>query len=597
MGVAVLKHCRCIAVCGVITLAIVFHHDAGPAAEDVIRLKLNTKETAPGRKVSLFIDIPSDDVQGVPDIPVIEGLRTRFITKRTGFVSDNGDVCTRLIYDLTPTREGKFLIGPLSIKVNNRMARTDDIELLSSGDIERGGSRDIGKNIDQEVDLGGHIWLELDIPKKEFFLNQVVKVNVLLFTDWLDVENITVSDSAPGGYIGTNYEQTGSEIIGEQGERTAILKFSKDIFVPFPGDIVFGPVQATMLISKPKGELLNDNGTFYDRYIGRAGSRETVQQSGTVKLKILPFPEDGKPEGFGGAVGSFSAVAEVDKDVLDAGDTITLTVRIEGKGNMASVRLPEKAETVGVKAFPAKRTSESGETVTFNEVFKIEDASLTELRVMPFSYFDPDTEKYHSVPLGPFHIKVKGSKVANPEQEKVGEKDVLAAMVDIERSPGKSGTHDIYFFGMGRVMVPMVFPLVLFGILSAGESWQRKLREDSPFSRAYHASRKARTMMREAERYLKSGNSVLYYDTIYRALQGYLGIRYGVPVETVTEELIEHKIIPGDEGGKVSQDIKTVFFECYLARYTRYTHNKKNMADIFRLVERIISYLNGFGEL
>ena len=66
---------------------------------------------------------------------------------------------------------------------------------------------------------------------------------------------------------------------------------------------------------------------------------------------MRPLPP-GRPEPFSGVVGALSLSASLDRGTVDANDAVTLTVRVEGEGNIRAVPEPTIAFPADFEVFP-----------------------------------------------------------------------------------------------------------------------------------------------------------------------------------------------------------------------------------------------------
>ena len=66
---------------------------------------------------------------------------------------------------------------------------------------------------------------------------------------------------------------------------------------------------------------------------------------------IKPFPEP-KPSNFIGAVGDFKISVEIDQVKVNVNEGITLTVSMQGTGNLGLFTLPNVSVPKGMEAFP-----------------------------------------------------------------------------------------------------------------------------------------------------------------------------------------------------------------------------------------------------
>lgn len=138
---------------------------------------------------------------------------------------------------------------------------------------------------------------------------------------------------------------------------------------------------------------------------------QTMRRTGVLQLhmpafEVLPLPEDGMPEDFSGAVGSFRITADVEPSELAPGDIAKLTVALKGTGNPGNgdISLPEMPPEF-FKVYPPERLPE-GEgcfTAICASVIPLSTQSL-DIASARFVYFDPVAEKYSVAESKPLRL-------------------------------------------------------------------------------------------------------------------------------------------------------------------------------------------------
>ena len=173
----------------------------------------------------------------------------------------------------------------------------------------------------------------------------------------------------------------------------------------------------TILFPTVAGELTIDPATITipEGFFTRGGTLTTEP----VELAVKPLP-GGAPAGFQGAVGRFDINAEIDTTKTKLNETISMKVALFGEGNIETLPELEWPEDTQWRAFDSQPITET----------RFEDGVLVGARyyertlmstaagnfTMPqieFSYFDPDTENYHTINSDPIAMSV----TADPASE------------------------------------------------------------------------------------------------------------------------------------------------------------------------------------
>lgn len=169
--------------------------------------------------------------------------------------------------------------------------------------------------------------------------------------------------------------------------------------------------------------------------------KQLTSEAAPVTLTVLPFPEEGKPVSFNGAVGDFQfKVSLVGEKQVNVGDEIALSLRISGKGNLTAVPVPEVCCQPGFTGFfrtndlPPRETIE-GDTKIAVVQLRPTSQDIKAIPSVEFSFFNPNTEQYTTLHSEPIPITVKA--IATGMDAKVNQSEQPSA-VSGQNSPAMS---------------------------------------------------------------------------------------------------------------------------------------------------------------
>jgi len=157
--------------------------------------------------------------------------------------------------------------------------------------------------------------------------------------------------------------------------------------------------------------------------------RKTLKlSSGSTTLHVTAFPEQNKPVGFDGAVGSFTIKTMVNRRNDTANETNSLQVMIEGEGGFQNINCPRIAFPSSVETFDAV-TTEIVNKVTYpasgSKIFDIPFIVKTKGKVtipsISFSFYDMQTHEYKTVHTEDIVINVAEAKPTVIDKTKVHE--------------------------------------------------------------------------------------------------------------------------------------------------------------------------------
>jgi len=151
---------------------------------------------------------------------------------------------------------------------------------------------------------------------------------------------------------------------------------------------------------------------------GAMGLRNWTQgttQSDGQKVEVLPLPQVGKPEKFSGLVGQFTTTTVIDRTEVTAGQPITVVVKVEGRGNLSSLKTLEFDWPKGFEKYETKvqqKTSKDGLSQKIFETLVIPRRSGEfAVPAVKFNYFNPETASYAQGETEPLVLKVADSGV------------------------------------------------------------------------------------------------------------------------------------------------------------------------------------------
>lgn len=228
-------------------------------------------------------------------------------------------------YLLVPKKSGALVIPPLAVTQKNQTLKTREIKILSSKNPT--GSGQVKR-----------FFAKAETTADTFFLGQQILYTIKLYTaakftraslELPEFEGFRVQELKNR----KNYTQTINGINYLVNEIQYLLHGEKQ------GHFEIDPAVITAEILVPSG---NDpfGSVFSDPFFGAGRTQTRRIASNPLTLKVLPLPSySGKPV-FSGLVGEFSLEAVLDTRELKPGDSATLTVTIQGNGNIMDAALP-----------------------------------------------------------------------------------------------------------------------------------------------------------------------------------------------------------------------------------------------------------------
>ena len=163
------------------------------------------------------------------------------------------------------------------------------------------------------------------------------------------------------------------------------------------------------------GSGLQDD--FFEDFFGRYENQPIKVTGPAVTMQVNGLPEQGKPDHFSGAIGTFTLDIKAQPTEIAPGDPITVTVSIAGTGNFDNVSAPSLTEPEGIKVYSPTSSFQQGsgqqeDRKVFEQAIVITDPGVKTIPPSVFSYFDPEKEQYQTLFTDPIEIQLIGTPAA-----------------------------------------------------------------------------------------------------------------------------------------------------------------------------------------
>ena len=152
---------------------------------------------------------------------------------------------------------------------------------------------------------------------------------------------------------------------------------------------------------------------FFDDFFGTYENQPIKVTASPISMKVIGLPEEGRPDSFSGAIGTFDLAVEAQPTAIAPGDPVTLTMSLSGNGNFDNVSAPLLSDTEGIKTYTPNSSFYPGnqgeqDRKVFEQALVITDAKIRQIPPAVFSYFDPLREQYQTLFSDPIQIQVSG---------------------------------------------------------------------------------------------------------------------------------------------------------------------------------------------
>ena len=324
--------------------------------------------------------------------PVLHGLED-FLVRRGGTSSRieiiNGKVNAglRYTYFIQPQKTGAFEIGPAEINLDGQKSESNRVKLVVKAAAKPSGTD------------RGPVFIEASIGSSDVYVEEQVLYILKLYRR-VNVDDLTLSlpqvEHIAFKQLGKPREYQAT--VG--GATYQVLEVRYSLSAAKEGEYVIGPSKMNMTVRRRGSQSLFDD-FFQSPFSSFSSGRPLTVAAEPVELNVLALPEKERPTDFSGLVGNFQMESQLQPTSLKAGESATLTVQINGKGNInriPDINLPELSFARAYNDQPLLETEQDDQGIGGKKTMKWalvpQKAGQFDIPVLKLSFFNPDTEKY-----------------------------------------------------------------------------------------------------------------------------------------------------------------------------------------------------------
>ncbi len=437
------------------------------------------------------------------------------------------------------------------------------------------------------------VFLAMEAERTNVHLHEIVPVTIRLFSRGMNLKDIQYPRLSHESFSVQEFEHPVEKRETINGIVYETVEFKTNLFAKKTGDFRLGPARLRCAVWIGKGERDRPPPGDHDAVDSYFGASENVSldlESEQILFKVSPFPQEGKPAGFEGAVGNFSFTAEVHPKEVRLGEPIALRMRIQGKGNFHTVTSPRIEKGMDFKTYEPQTSEQAGLKI-YEQVLIPRSDAVKEVPPIRFIFYDPERAEYRTLYEGPFPIKV--TRPDGEKERKIGSVPgpIGRDLITIKESPGRLRKKGDFLYKNKTFLLFQLLPLLLFVSLLFFNRQRERLRTDVKYAMRLEARKGAKRGMKELERVLEKENPIDFYNSLFKILQGYLGNRFCLSSGSITGAVAEEALKPKGIDGEVLKKLGEIFNACDQVRYAASTFGKKEMEETFNRTKEVIRYL------
>jgi hypothetical protein len=407
-------------------------------ADISVTAELPRPEVNSGEMSELQIRVSGAQQADVPQQIAVDGLQVRLTGQSTQVQMVNFKVTSSAVYSyiIMPLRTGAFTIPGVTVTADGRQFRTAPLQFsvadTRAASVPPPAQQPLAAQpppagypgLQQPVrrprpapprptDLSRVAFGEINCPRKTLYAGEVVPVEIRYYFDaQYQVQVRGKLDFGAEGVVIERFGEPKESREERDGTIYNVLTFRTVLSAIKPGpiDIPEAKLESQVQIpgAVPPGfddpvfrQLLGGNTPF-------AEPKDLTVKSAPLHLDIVPLPKEGRPDSFTGAIGQFDIDAIVQNPKPAAGDPVSLSVKIGGKGNFKGMGAPVLTQEEGWRSYPPtdrfEGTDDSYSGVKSFEYTLIALERKSSSPGVEFSYFDPVAAKYVTLSSKPLPL-------------------------------------------------------------------------------------------------------------------------------------------------------------------------------------------------
>ena len=414
----------------------------------------------PGESVNLTVVVK--DGKGEVDISSIKDFKVISRGKSSNFNFINGHASKeiRYSYTLLPLKEGRLVVPGLKIVSKGKTFFTKQIIINVA--------KDAGTSSEKSRD----IFVLSSVSNKEPCEGEQIIYTFRLYNNM----QVTNPRFEKPDFEGFDAKQTGdSRSFGKliSGTEYTVTEL-KYVLIPLKtGTITIKPAVLSCDIVR-RGRDSYDS-FFNNGFFSSANLEPRVFRTKDLKLDVKPLPDYEGSIRFSGLVGSFQIKGELKNLQINAGDSTTLAIIINGRGNIMDARFPDITVPDSFKTYKDSPVEDinlgddgySGKK-TFNLALVGLKPGIYSFEPVKICYFDTNIKNYKIISANPFSLTVNQTENKEKLQIFSGD-DNFKKLLSGKKKVQFTG-HDILPLkdSMDALKNQHSTPLYLFIILIAG---------------------------------------------------------------------------------------------------------------------------------
>jgi hypothetical protein len=485
-------------------------------------------------------------------------------------------------YILLPLKKGTVIIKQATIEINGQLYKTQPIKIAVGNAVQE--ERDPynpyynQQQQQQPQTYAGKdgVHLVAEISNSNPYLNEPITVVYKIYVSnrsavggWREIDNPKYSNFWSQNIDIKQLQIQQGKFQGED-YRFAVLR--KTVLYPQKsGKLEIEPLTLDVEVEVPSGKV-----DFFGRPLMTVGNKKV--SAGAKVIHVKPLPENGKPEGFTGAVGKFDFKVIPSKTKLKNGESLDLKVIVSGKGNLKLFTLPKPVLPSSLEMYdPVHKedvsTPLSGMAGSISDTYTIIPQFKGNYPIQPlvFSYFDLGSKTYKTITSQDLNIEVLDGPMAannnltdnaNPNKTKVAS-NAIFGFIKLKTCLSEIKRND--FLGSGLFYGLLFLPFLLIPIIMILKKKKEAIDSDVVGNRIKLSNKLAKKYLSEAQKQIN--NKEPFYIALEKAMHNFLKAKLHIETSEMSKDKISEILLSRKANPESVANFIALTENCELARY------------------------------
>ena len=518
-------------------------------------------------------------------------------------------------YTLLASKEGSFTIPPATIKVDGEQYTSNGVRITvlpadepaqtnANRQSHTAGTTASQQHESQTIS-SENIFMRTLVSKTKVHEQEAILLTYKLYFAGVDVAQLTNNTRLPEfkGFLKQELEmseiQTELEHYNGRNYQTAVL-YRTLLFPQRSGDIVIDPAQFEALLRVQNRAQVR---SIFDDFFNSYTTVTKALQSPGITINVSALPA-GKPLGFCGGVGQFNISSSISSTELQANEAVTLTVTIQGAGNMKLLKTPAVDWPEGFEVYDPKvtnnfsvTTSGVSGTKTIEYLAIPRAGGVYTIPAIQFAYYDTQADAYRSLATSEYTLNIarstneeSGAAVVNTYVQKENIQQLGSDIRYIYTGELKAASNrNSISFGTLLFWLFYAIPLSIAALMFI--VFRKRIKENADVTRMRYkkANKVAQRRLKVAEQLLQQNKKEAFFEEIERAAWTYLSDRLSIPTAQLNKEniaqILTEKAVP-------DATIKQMLHVLSTAEFARYAPTSDSaMHELYEDTIKIINQL------